>query len=263
MAPTLRLDLWLCLAIAFLATTAVSASDKSMAASACSPELNLGSDEVAARLMSRNAERAQRLPHFDSVRSYELNYTGFPSGLKAEMVVKASFTPPATKEFTVVSESGSSLMRTRVLHRLLEAEQEAGSAANRDAMLLSTANYRFTLLGCEAGDTPLYVMRVEPLHKSKFLYRGTIWIDSRDFAVTRMEVEPAKSPSFWTARSQIRHQYQKIGEFYLPALNQTVTEVRLGGKAVLTIRYLDYKLATVGDRAGGTKTSQPKQPHRS
>jgi len=95
-------------------------------------------------------------------------------------------------------------------------------------------------------------MRVEPLRKAKFLYRGTIWIDSQDFAVTRIEAEPAKNPSFWTIRSQIHHQYQKIGEFYLPALNQTVTDVRLGGKAILTIRYLDYKLPQ--QLASGTGT---------
>jgi hypothetical protein len=89
---------------------------------------------------------------------------------------------------------------------------------------------------------PLYVMRVSALRKTKFLYQGTIWIDSLDFAVTRIEAEPAKNPSFWTLRSRIHHQYQKIGAFYLPTLNQTVTDVRLGGKAVLTIRYLDYKL---------------------
>jgi len=84
------------------------------------------------------------------------------------------------------------------------------------------------------------------------LYRGTIWIDAQDFAVTRIEAEPARNPSFWTKKSQIRHRYQKIGEFYLPALNQTVTDVRLGGKAVLTIRYHDYKLnPSSGERAGG------------
>ena len=105
--------------------------------------------------------------------------------------------------------------------------------------------YRFSLLGCESGDgRPLYVMRVEPLRQTKFLYRGTIWIDAQDFAVTRIEAEPAKNPSFWTTRSQIHHQYEKIGEFYLPALNQTITDVRVGGKAVLTIKYLNYKLAS-------------------
>lgn len=234
---------WLCIVIVLLAAIAGSATEQ-RGAGPCSTGVNLPGDEVVARLMTRNAERAQQLRHVDSTRQYTLHYTGFPSALNAQMEVKASYTAPGTKEFAVVSESGSSLIRKRVLHKLLESEQEAASdAANRDAVLLSTANYSFSLLGCEPGDRrPLYVMRVEPLRETKFLYRGTIWIDSQDFAVTRIEAEPAKSPSFWTTRSQIHHQYQKIGEFYLPLLNKTVTDVRLGGKAILTIQYLDYKL---------------------
>jgi hypothetical protein len=234
----------LCIGILLLAAIAASATELGTAPAPCSTELNLPGDEVAARLMSRNAERAQRLRHLESSRQYNLDYTGFPSALSAHMQVKASYTAPGTKKFTVISESGSGLIRNRVLHKLLESEQEAASdAANRDAVALSTANYRFSLLGCEPGDSrPLYVMRVEPLRETKFLYRGTIWIDSQDFAVTHLEAEPAKKPSFWTMRSQIHHQYQKIGEFYLPVLNQTVTDVRLGGKAVLTIQYLNYKL---------------------
>jgi len=242
----------LCIGILLLAATAAAAAEPGIAPAPCSAALNLSGDEVAARLMSRNAERAQKLRHVDSIRQYKLDYTGLPA-LSAQMQVKASYTAPGTKQFTVISESGSSLLRRHVLHKLLESEQEAASDANRDAVALDAANYRFTLLGCEAGDSrALYVMRVEPLRENKFLYRGTIWIDSRDFAVTRIEAEPAKNPSFWIIRSQIHHQYEKVGEFYVPALNRTVTDVRLGGKAILTIRYLDYELPQGVLPASGT-----------
>lgn len=210
----------------------------------CTGGLNLPASEVAARLMARNAERAQKLGPVESMRQYDLDYNGLVS-LSAHMQVKAFYTAQGTKKFTLISESGSHILRTHVLHKLLESEQEASSdAANRDAVALTTANYNFSLLGCEAGNgRPLYVMKVEPLRQTKFLYRGTIWIDSQDFAVTRIEAEPAKNPSYWTKRSQIHHQYQKIGEFYLPALNRTVTDTRFGGTALLTIHYLDYKLS--------------------
>lgn len=228
-----------------LAGPLTHAVDQQPATVPCAGALALSGDEVVARLMSHNAERAAKLRHVDSTRDYKLDYTGFPSAMSAQMKVDASYTAPGTKEFTVISESGAGLIRKRVLHKLLESEQEASAdTAARDAVLLSTANYRFKLLGCQAGAPhPLYVMQVEPLRANKFLYRGTIWIDSKDFAVTLIEAEPAKNPSFWTTRSQIHHQYQKIGEFYLPALNRTVTDTRLGGKAVLSIRYSDYKLA--------------------
>ena len=228
-----------------IAATVAFAAEPNPAPAPCPTELTLPGEEVVARLASRNAERAEKLRHVESTRQYSLDYTGFPSARSAEMLVKASYTAPGSKEFTIVSESGSNLIRTRVFYKLLASEQEASSdAAHRDAVALSNENYSFSLLGCEPGDArPLYVMRVEPRRATKFLYRGTIWIDSQDFAVTRIAAEPAKSPSFWTKESQIHHQYQKVGEFYLPELNRTVTDVRLGGKAVLTIRYLDYKLS--------------------
>jgi hypothetical protein len=243
-ADSIRLSTphFLCIGFLFLAAIA-SAAEQREAPGPCLGALSLPGDEVAARLMSRNAERAEKLRHVDSIRHYSLDYKGFPA-LSAQMQVKASYTAPGIKEFTVISESGAVLLRKQVLHRLLESEKEAASNdANREAVALTTANYRFSLLGCDSGGSrPLYVMQVEPLRDNKFLYRGTIWIDSQDFAVSRIEAEPAKNPSYWTLRTQIRHRYQKIGEFYLPALNQTTTDMRFGGKALLTIQYLDYKL---------------------
>jgi hypothetical protein len=250
----------LCIGLLFIADIAALATQFGSAPVPCSAEVALPGAEVTARLMRRNSERAQKLRHVDSTRQYILDYTGLSSSLSAQMQVNASYTAPGTKEFSVVSESGSSLIRKRVLHKLLKAEQEAASdAANRDAVLLSTANYRFSLLGCEAGETrPLYVVRVEPLRESKLLYRGTIWIDSQDFAVTRIEAEPAKGPSFWAKRSQFRHQYQKIGDYYLPAFNETVSYVWPSGKAVLTIRYLDYNLPAQIASAPETRPQAPR-----
>jgi hypothetical protein len=239
----IRCSLWV--GVLFLAAVAAAGAETDAAPVPCPTGVNLASDDVVARLMSRNAERARELLSFQATRYYQLRYTGFPSTLGAEMQVKLSYTAPGTKEFTIESESGSKLILNRVFHRLLESEKESGSdGANRTAVALSTGNYRFSLLGCAPGDgRPLYVMQVEPLHDTKYLYRGKVWIDATDFAVTRIEAQPAKNPSFWIKRTEIHHEYQKVGEFYLPVLNQTVTDVRLGGKAVLTIRYLDYKLS--------------------
>lgn len=213
-------------------------------AAPCGSQLQLNTEQVSQRLAANNAERAQRLRNFEAIRQYTLDYTGFPSSRSAEMKVKVLYRAPGIKEFAVLSESGSKLILNRVFRKLLESEQESsGDEKNRSEVALTPENYRFSLRGCDiAGGRDLYVMEVEPLRETKFLYRGTIWVDAQDFAVTRIDAEPARNPSFWTKRSEIHHRYRKIGEFYLPALNETVTDVRLGGKAVLTIRYDDYKL---------------------
>jgi hypothetical protein len=233
------------LSVAIFFVAGIAAADTVAAPVSCPPANNLAGADVVGRLMSRNAERARDLLSFQATRDYQLHYGGFPSTLAAEMRVKVSYTAPGKKEFIIESESGSKLLLNRVLHRLLESEKESGSdEANRAAVDLTTANYTFTLLGCAPGEgRPRYVVQVVPLRDNKYLYRGTVWIDATDFAVTRIEAQPGKNPSFWMKRTLIDHEYQKVDGFYLPALNRTVTDVRLGGKAVLTIRYGDYKLS--------------------
>jgi hypothetical protein len=245
--------------IAFLAVLwctlviAARGAGPDVATQPCGAGHSLSSEQVSQRLAANNAERARQLRNFEARRQYTLDYTGFPSSRSAEMNVKVSYHAPGTKEFAVLAESGSKLILTRVFRKLLESEQESsGDEKSRTEVALTADNYHFALRGCEAdGGRDLYVMDVQPLRETKFLYRGTIWIDAQDFAVTRIDAEPARNPSFWTKKSQIHHRYQKIGEFYLPSLNETVTDVRLGGKAVLTIRYQDYKLNQSGRNAGG------------
>jgi len=222
------------------------------ATSPCRPALALSSEQVSYRLAMNNAERARHLRNFEAERKYTLDYTGFPSSRSAEMDVRVSYHAPGVKTFTVLAESGSKLILTRVFRKLIESEQESsGDEKNRAGVALTPDNYRFALRGCEVkAGRDLYVMDVQPLRETRFLYRGTIWIDAQDFAVTHIDAEPARSPSFWTRKSEIHHSYQKIGEFYLPALNETVTDVRMGGKAVLTIRYQGYKVNQGGVEEG-------------
>jgi hypothetical protein len=201
---------------------------------------SLSSEQVVQHLMEKNVERATALQHYVGKRSYRLEYHGFPASAEATMEVDVNYDAPASKHFTIVSSTGSKLIQTRVFHRLLESEEQAGDASNRKQTELGSENYTFSLAGTEGAN---YVLTVEPKVESKFLYRGKIWVDGHDFAVTRIEAQPAKSPSFWTTKSMIHHTYQRVdSEFYLPKENKTITSVRLGGTATLTIEYQSYQV---------------------
>jgi hypothetical protein len=98
---------------------------------------------------------------------------------------------------------------------------------------------------------------VEPIVASKFLYRGKIWVDARDFAVAKIEAEPAKNPSMWISRTEIAFTSAKTGDFWLPEQNRSETKVRIGGSAVLTIDYGSYQVdpvAIASSAAGGTSS---------
>jgi len=211
-------------------------------------------DQVVQNLVRMNAERAEALQAYKGTRVYRLDYRGFPGSRRAEMVVRVKYRSPLTKEFTVVSAIGSKLVIEKVFQKLLQAEKEALREDNKRLAALDSENYTFNLLGVEPS-TPqngfLYAVSVEPKTKSKFLYRGTIWIDGKDFAVVRIKAEPAKNPSFWTKHSQIEHEYVKLGDFWLPAHNHSVSTVRFGGRADLTIDYTNYEITDASPLSAG------------
>lgn len=208
------------------------------------PNGSLALSTVVANLVASNAERARALESYTGRRAYRLDYRGFPENLHSEMIVAVSYRAPTTKNFTVISETGSKVIINRVFHKLLESEQEALNTKNRQETALNELNYEFTLIRFEPTlERSCYVLGIRPKVSNKFLYRGTIWVDATDFAVWRIEAEPAKNPSLWTRKSQILQTYIKAGNSWMPSNNHTTTTVRFGGKAVLNIDYDDYKLS--------------------
>jgi len=208
-------------------------------------------EQVARKLEERNAQRAAALNQFSSTRIYHMQYRGFPSDREAEMVVNVTYQAPNSKQFQVVSQTGSKFVIDRVFKKLLEGEQEAANEENRKHTALSRENYDFTFAGYEnAPEGPEYVLNLLPKTKNKFLYRGKIWVDAKDFAVVRIEGEPAKNPSFWIKKTEVRHRYIKVNDFWLPAENHTESSIRLGGQANLWIEYKDYKITKAAPLSG-------------
>ena len=234
------------LLVASMLLVALFGSSKARAQSSVAQPLvqaRLNLPQVVDKLVEKNIERADALQKYQGRRTYTLSYSGLPISLHAEMVVDMTFDAPATKQFKIVSQSGPQWLIDRVLKRLLETEQEASTEENRGRVALNSSNYDFTeFTRQDTPDSCSYKVAVEPKIPSKLLYRGHIWVDSKDFAVCRIEAEPAKNPSFWIKKTDIHHSYIKIGDFWLPAENQSVSEIRGGGRAVLTIKYQNYEI---------------------
>jgi hypothetical protein len=203
----------------------------------------LSVDQVVDNLVHMNQERAEALLGSEETRVYHLVYRGFAGDREAQMTVEAIYKKPSTREFIVLSQSGSELILDRVFKKLLENEKEAAQPAIRARTQLNRDNYTFALVEYDlTGEHGQYVLQVSPKSRSKYVYRGKVWVDGTDFAVTRIEAEPAQNPSFWTKRSEIRHDYEKVEAFWLPARNESVSDIRLGGRAILTIEYKNYRV---------------------
>lgn len=227
--------------VLFLEPFSIARQSTVPSAPVANPSLTV--DEIVSHLQEKNHERAEALRGFQGTRIYRIQYSGFFGSHEAEITVNVRYTFPASKEFTIVSQSGSGFLIDHVLKGLLDGEKEAATADNQERTALDGQNYAFTLAGIETTqEGTQYVLNVSPKTRHKYLYQGKIWVDAKDFAVTRIEAEPAKSPSFWVKRSEINHKYEKVDDFWLPAQNRTESWIRMGGHALLSIDYQDYKI---------------------
>jgi len=207
------------------------------------PLRQLNAEQVVENLVRMNLERARALLAYQATRVYRLEYKGFPGGRTAEMVVKVQYQAPATKEFEVISQTGSKVLIDRVFKKLLQSEKEAFEAENQKRIAINQENYEFAMIGYEEGARgPCYVLSVKPRTKNKYLFQGRIWVDAEQFAIVKIHGEPAKNPSFWIKDTEIETLYVNVNDFWLPQHNYSVTAVRLGGHADFSIEYKHYQV---------------------
>lgn len=202
-------------------------------------------NDIIHRVSTANAVRTARLRSYRSTRVYEVDYKGFGGDRHATMTVTIDY-QAGKKNFTVVKEEGSKLLLNRVVRKALESEQEATTDEMRRRSELTEANYTFELVGTEtADDKPFFVLQVKPRRKDKYLYDGKVWIDATDYAIARIEVQPAKNPSFWITGVTISHSNRCVNGIWLPAKNESTSKVRFGGHAMLKIDYGNYDSVVV------------------
>jgi hypothetical protein len=202
-------------------------------------------EQIVDGMQRHEINQSGELKHYEAVRHYQVQYKGFGKLIAATMDVEINFDKLSGKSFRIVSQGGSKLLCDKVLKRAVDSEGEASK--DKSSTALNATNYRFRLAGAEQIDgRPTYILHVDPVKESKFLYRGKVWVDAADYAVVKIEVEPAKNPSFWISSTKIENTSSKTNGVWLPRENRSESRIRIGGTAVLTIDYGTYHVALVG-----------------
>jgi len=119
-----------------------------------------------------NLQRAQALQAYESTRIYRVEYKGFPGSRSAQMVVNMKYRAPGTKEFEIVSQSGSKMLIDRVFKKLMEGEKDAIDGENLRRIAVNQENYEFALVGYEPGSrSGSYVLSIRPRTKINIFFR--------------------------------------------------------------------------------------------
>lgn len=221
-------------------------------------------DQIVARVQQHETEQSKELRHYEAIRHYQVQYKGLGVSLAGKMDVEINFDNGSGKRFRILSQSGSKLLCNKVLKRAVESEEEASK--DKGLTALNSKNYRFQLAGTEqVAGRRTYILQVDPLQKGKFLYRGRVWVDAADYAVVKIEAEPAKNPSFWISSTEIESINSDTDGVWLPEKNRSESKMRIGGTAVLTIDYGTYHVTLAGpsQKAAHNPDAAPSAGHGS
>jgi len=200
---------------------------------------SLSADQVMARVFAQDTMRESMGGGYSGRREYVLDNQKWNK--RAEMQVSVLCNSDGIKHFEVLSEDGWKSANKHVLHKMLQSESETSQPTTRPMTRMVPQNYEFRLIGSEyLQGRPAYLIEAVPKRNDKYLFRGRVWVDAEEFAVARVEGQPAKNPSFWTRSVHFIQQYQKSGPFWYPALTTSVTEAHIFGTTDVTIRYFAY-----------------------
>jgi len=215
----------------------------------------IAENRLFAELEAHNELRKSALLDYTVRRTYQV--VDLKGKVHAEEIGQMEFRAPDQKQFVATSESGSGLIRRMALNPLISSEIEAAAGKVHHDSAISAANYSLQLLGeQQIGPHHCFVAKAVPKRKEKYLFEGTLWIDADDYAVVRIEGHPAKKLSFWIERADFVRQYQKVDGFWLPERDQTLVQVRLYGKKVLTIDHQNYVVNAAQNHTAQNQTFQ-------
>lgn len=162
--------------------------------------------------------------------------------MSASLDAWTTLAPDGSFTFAIIDESGSDLIRERVLRAALFEEKRARQAKELDAAALTPANY--DLRPAVSTDNLLRI-ELTPKRRSQMLIVGAVFVTPDDADLVRVEGSLVRRPSFWTKRVDIARRYARIAGVRVPVEMRSLAEVRLVGASTFT---MTYEYATINGR---------------
>jgi hypothetical protein len=140
--------------------------------------------------------------------------------------------------YRIVGEGGSEYIRSKVFRAALETERKMWSDGSPARAALTLDNYEFA----DAGAAPdgLASLTLKPRRKGELLVDGTIFVNSDDGDLVRLEGRLVKSPSFWTRRVEITRWYKRFAGIRMPVALESVAHILIAGRSTFRVTY-DYE----------------------
>jgi hypothetical protein len=163
----------------------------------------------------------------------------------AEMTVKTTYRKETGKTYEVESESGSPVIRKFLLSTILDNEKTINTPGIREGTWITSANYgmQFKTGRVEQiNGRDCVALALTPRRKAPYLIEGTLWVDTQDGTIVKIEGIGSKSPSIFTGPTHMMRQYANIDGFAEATRARAESSSVLLGKTVVTIDYSGYQI---------------------
>jgi hypothetical protein len=201
-----------------------------------------------------DAEIIQRIDHAVQYRAQTINsytvqeiysiYRNGEANPSVQVTVKTQYTRANGKDYTPISETGSSILRSAVIDRVLANEKEMAKAANRESVAVTSANYEMHpqpgIVSRNGRDCVL--VEIQARRKIPYLFNGKAWFDATDFTLVHIEGAPAASPSFFAGQTGGVRDYDKVDGFSMAQHAELHSHSFLFGDTLMKIDYSNYQI---------------------
>ena len=188
-------------------------------------------------------DRSSNITSYSVKEQYSI-YRNGESDPSAQETVQTDYTVANGKQYTPIAQSGSALLRSNVIDKVLAGEKEMAMIANRESVWVTSANYEMTPENAPVqfkGHTCL-IIDLKPKRKSPHLFTGREWVDASDFTVVHLEGVPSQNPSFFAGATAVSRDYEKIDGFSMATHAEAHSHSFLLGKTDLKIDYTGYQI---------------------
>ena len=163
----------------------------------------------------------------------------------AEMTVTDNYKKGSGKTYTILSQSGSSIIQRFGLKPLLDNEQEINLPDNVEKSWFTSTNYEMKLRPggpVQLNGRSCYILDIIAKHKAPNLIDGSMWVDVRDGTLVQIDGTATEAASIFSGPAHMMRQYANINGVSMAMHARAESNSTLFGRTVVTIDYSNYHL---------------------
>lgn len=202
-------------------------------------------DAVYQQIDAAVQQRVANVSGFSDIEKYDVYRGKDETHPAAEITVKMTYRRGVGRNFRIVSQSGSDLIRKFGLLPLLNAESRLSEPGALEHTWFTTANYQMQLKSSQTeplNGRHCYVLNIVPRHKAPNALQGTLWVSADDGSIVKVEGVASRRPSILAGTTSIMREYRQIHGYAMATHARAESNSHFIGRTVVTVEYSDYHL---------------------